>query len=113
MTVTNGSLKLKNGVSEFLVLKMLSGEEMYGYQLIDQIEVLSDGKLTYTEGSLYPLLNRLNREGYISKHRRSVNNRRRCYYDLREKGKQRLAKLEDAWDALVDGMESIVMDCER
>ena len=57
--------QLKKGVLEMLVLKLLENEEKYGYQLISQLKQKSGGMFTLKEGTLYPILYRLEDDGLV------------------------------------------------
>lgn len=84
----------RRGVMGIVLLGLLNREDMYGYQMVQEIERLSGGKLSTQEGSLYPVLYRLEEEGCISNHRVQVGKRMsRVYYHLEPKGRQRLQEL--------------------
>ena len=84
----------RRGVMSLVILGLLKREDMYGYQLVQETARLSEGKLTTQEGSLYPVLYRLEEEGCISNHRVQVGKRMsRVYYHLEPKGRQRLQEL--------------------
>ena len=84
----------RRGVMGLVLLGLLNREDMYGYQMVQEIERLSGGKLTTQEGSLYPVLYRLEEEGCITFHKVQVGKRMsRVYYHLEPKGQQRLQEL--------------------
>ena len=84
----------RRGVMSLVILGLLKREDMYGYQLVQETARLSEGKLTTQEGSLYPVLYRLQEEGLISDKRVQVGKRMtRIYYHLEEAGAQRLDEL--------------------
>ena len=84
----------RRGVMSLVILGLLKREDMYGYQLVQETARLSEGKLTTQEGSLYPVLYRLQEEGLISDKRVQVGKRMtRIYYHLEEAGVQRLEEL--------------------
>ena len=56
---------MKKGVLEILVLKFLSQEEKYGYQLISELKERSGGMFSLKEGTLYPILYRLEEDGLV------------------------------------------------
>lgn len=70
-----------------LVLAILRNGENYGYQIIQSVRRISGGRLEWSEPMLYPLLQRMEKEGLIrSKWRITGNKRLRKYYRLTEKG---------------------------
>ena len=56
----------RRGVAPLVILALLRQEDMYGYQLVQEMERQSGGRVTTQEGSLYPVLYRLQEAGYIS-----------------------------------------------
>ena len=58
--------QMKKGALDMLVLKLLQHEEKYGYQLISELRDRSNGALALKEGTLYPILYRLEDDGFIS-----------------------------------------------
>jgi PadR family transcriptional regulator, regulatory protein PadR len=87
-----------------LVLAILEGGESYGYAIIGRVRELSDGRVRWTDGMLYPVLHRLEAQGAITaRWRTAENGRRRKYYALSAPGRRALAEHKRQWD-LVNGM---------
>ena len=81
-----------------LILSILAGGEIYGYQIIQNVIQISGGTLEWSEGMLYPVLHRLEKENFIqSQWKISRNARRRKYYRLTESGKKELEKEKEQW----------------
>lgn len=81
-----------------LILTILDRGEMYGYQIIHNVIQLSGGALEWSEGMLYPVLHRMEKENFIrSQWKISTNGRRRKYYRLTELGKKELEKERNHW----------------
>jgi len=81
-----------------LVLAILSEGESYGYALIKRVEKLSGGVLQWTDGMLYPVLHRLERNGLVeASWGKSQAGRRRKYYHLTDKGAEELADQQRQW----------------
>jgi len=81
-----------------LILTILARGEMYGYQIIHNVIQLSGGTLEWSEGMLYPVLHRMEKENFIQSHWKiSTNGRRRKYYRLTELGKKELEKERNQW----------------
>ena len=82
------SKELLKGTLKPIILKLLSDtERMYGYEIVQAVKQLSDGKIMIKEGSLYPLLHSLNKEGTLEVEPVMIGKRVRKYYRLSQKGK--------------------------
>ena len=81
-----------------IILAILANGEIYGYQIILSVIEISGGTLEWSEGMLYPVLHRLEKENFIqSQWKMSKNGRRRKYYRLTESGKKELDKERKQW----------------
>lgn len=81
-----------------IVLSVLSQGESYGYAIIQQVKALSGGSLEYTDGMLYPVLHRLEREGLIqSRWGKSATGRKRKYYRITRDGGKALQSERAQW----------------
>lgn len=81
-----------------MILSILLKGENYGYQIIQKVKDVSGGKLEWSDGMLYPVLHRLEKDGYIrSQWRISDGGRLRKYYKLTEKGRKELEKERKQW----------------
>lgn len=81
-----------------IVLSILADRENYGYQIIQKIQDLSDGKIRWTTGTLYPALHALENDGLLSSSWKSVENAPdRKYYRLTEKGRKALEAEKRQW----------------
>ncbi len=92
--------QLKKGVLEIVVLKIISEEDVYGYDLIKKMESESDGYYSIKEGSLYPILYRLEDKKYIQSYSKAFDGERRVprkYYKITDDGKLALEELTDEW----------------
>ena len=82
-----------------IVLAILKQGNSYGYLIIKKIKELSGGKLEYSDGMLYPVLHRLEKEGLIqSKWTMDGGTRPRKYYEITAVGKQELVAEKAQWD---------------
>ena len=92
---------LLQGTLDMLVLKALQLEPMHGWGITERIEQWSKDSLQINQGSLYPALHRLTRQGYItSSWRVTENNRRARYYALTTAGRRALSTEQETWDRL-------------
>ncbi len=94
-----------------IVLAILRQGNSYGYLIIKKIKELSGGKLEYSDGMLYPVLHRLEKEGLIvSKWTMDGGTRPRKYYEITSAGKQELVAEKAQWKqvtSVLDGLWNI------
>lgn len=107
----------KQGHLELLVLLMLQGSDMHGYDIVTQIDKRSGGILFVREGSIYPLLYRLSDSGYISSYQITVptkngRERSRVMYHIENAGRERLKELRQEFDEAQRGLANILSYCE-
>ncbi len=93
-----------NGVPELLVLRLLSKQEMYGYQIVEAIRSQTAGVFSFGEGCIYPYLHYLEAEMQVSSRRREVDGRNRNYYKLTHRGQKRLQALAAEWNRVTTGV---------
>jgi transcriptional regulator len=92
---------LIQGTLDMLVLKALQLEPMHGWGITERIEQWSENVLQMNQGSLYPALYRLERQGLIrSEWRTTANKRKARYYALTEAGRERFAEELSHWKRL-------------
>lgn len=105
--------QMKKGVLEMLVLKQLEKEEKYGYQLISQLKDKSGGMFSLKEGTLYPILYRLEDDGMVVSRWSQPKGKEvsRKYYVITEEGKTGLHELAALWKSF-SGQVSKVMEEE-
>lgn len=85
---------LKKATIELMLLKLLDEGEMYGYQLAQELKKRSSGEFILMEGSMYPILYRLEESGFISSEKRLAGKRMtRVYYNLTPEGKKHYEEL--------------------
>jgi len=81
-----------------LILSILSEGESYGYAIIQRVRELSEEQMEWTDGMLYPVLHRLEREGLIkSEWKQADTGRERKYYQLNQKGRRALDEEKIRW----------------
>ncbi len=99
----------QRGVMSLVILALLKREDMYGYQLVQETETASRGRLTTQVGSLYPVLHKLMEQGLISSRKEQTGKRMvRIYYHLEPAGVQRLEQLTQAYMAVTEGVFQIL-----
>jgi PadR family transcriptional regulator PadR len=97
-----------NGVPELVILQILDGEPMYGYELVQRIRLNSGEQLCFGEGCVYPTLHRLESEGYLTSKRQNVGGRNRVVYRLTRQGKARLVDVAAEWKRVVAAVGGIL-----
>ena len=97
-----------NGVPELLVLRLLSDQEMYGYEIVEQIKTKTGETLSFGEGCIYPYLHYLEAQKQVSSQRREVDGRSRNYYKLTPRGRKRLEELTTEWKRVTSGVSTLM-----
>lgn len=100
---------VKRGSVELLLLTLLQDEDMYGYQLSQELEKRSGGRYSLQESSMYPILYRMMDKGLISDKQILVGKRRtRVYYHLEDKGREYLCQIRAEYLSLCKGILQIL-----
>ena len=96
------SKELLKGTLSAIILNLLSeNEKMYGYQMFQQVKELSDGKILLKDGSLYPALQKMTKNGLLSYKEEYIGKRVRKYYFLTPKGElEKVRSLDELKDFL-------------
>ena len=90
-TLTSGSTKL-------LLMKLLEQQDMYGYQMIEELRRRSDHTFDLKSGTLYPLLHSLEQAGWVTaREEPTASGRTRRYYHLTGSDREQLARKEAEW----------------
>ena len=99
--MTEERLDLPQGTLDLLILRTLALEPMHGWAITERLQQISDDALQIPQGSLYPGLHRLERQGWIkARWAVSENNRRAKFYELTRTGKRQLESETVAWRKL-------------
>jgi PadR family transcriptional regulator len=100
--------ELKKGSAELLILSLVEDQPRHGYDIGNLIEQRSKGALKFNVASLYPLLYRLERRGWIQgRWVEKAGQRRRRYYRLTAEGKKVLAAQRNSWREFVEAINRI------
>ncbi|MFD2114289.1 PadR family transcriptional regulator [Paenibacillus yanchengensis] len=103
------SKSLLTGSTTMLILKLLEMKDMYGYQMIEELEKRSDQTFSLKAGTLYPLLHGLEQQEMIEAYEESADSGRvRKYYTLTKKGKGLLAEKKDEWKAYTAAVNRVL-----
>jgi PadR family transcriptional regulator PadR len=106
--------ELKRGSLELIVLHLLDPAEAYGYEIVTKLTTQTNGALGVTDGTLYPVLYRLERGGFVAVRwetpERGVP---RKYYKLTSEGREELARLKHEWNAFAGAMAKLLANEEE
>jgi PadR family transcriptional regulator PadR len=102
-------LDLPQGTLDLLMLKALHAGPLHGWAIAERLHQVSKATLQVPQGSLYPALHRLERQGWIeAEWGASDNNRRAKYYRLTRAGRRRLADETASWDRLARAVRLVL-----
>ena len=97
------------GGTAMLVLALLRGGEMYGYQIIEELERRSEQVFRLKEGTLYPLLHGLEKEGFVkARDAAAPNGRQRRYYRITRAGLRSLEEREREWRTYAGAVHAVL-----
>ena len=99
------------GSSTMLILSLLEGGDMYGYQMIEERSRRSNDAFQMKEGTLYPILHALEKEKCLSSYQQEApTGRQRKYYRITRKGKKLLDEKREEWAAFRQGVDQVLSD---
>jgi PadR family transcriptional regulator, regulatory protein PadR len=100
--------EMKKGSAELLILSLIEARPRHGYEISKLIEARSDGALKFNVASLYPLLYRLEKRGWIKgRWVEKPGERRRRFYRLTTEGKKVLAAQLNTWQEFVEAINRV------
>ncbi|MCI9124740.1 MAG: PadR family transcriptional regulator [Eubacterium sp.] len=104
--------QMKKGVFDMLVLKLLEKQQKYGYQLISELKEKSGELFLLKEGTLYPILYRLEDDGLVQSNWSSPQGKQmaRKYYQITDKGKETFHEIAELWIGISHGVQQIMED---
>ena len=89
---------------EFLILAIIDREDSYGYEISQTIKLAANIK----ESTLYPILKKLEKAGYMSTYSQEYQGRKRKYYSITQEGKEQLQFLNEEWLTYKETLDGIV-----
>ena len=105
--VTKWQSQVKKGTLAFILLNVLKGNEFYGYELMEEVKKYTT--IEIAEGTLYPLMNRLKKEGLVtSKWVEQGSGIPRKYYQLTQTGIETLGAMIAYWESLEKSIKRII-----
>ena len=92
-----------------MVLKVISEKDMYGYQMITELSRRSQNVFSMKEGTLYPVLHGLEKQGYVEAYQQeSDSGRMRKYYRITRSGQGCLAEEKQSWEAYEGAVNAVL-----
>jgi len=99
------NIQFKKGILELLVLSLLLEKDRYGYELVNEISK----NISISEGTIYPLLRRLNSDGYFETYlKESSEGPPRKYYKITDSGLEAHKQLSEEWEKFLVGVSKIL-----
>ncbi|MFQ9488498.1 MAG: PadR family transcriptional regulator [Streptococcus sp.] len=89
---------------EFLILAIIDREDSYGYEISQTIKLAANIK----ESTLYPILKKLEKAGYMTTYSQEYQGRKRKYYSITQEGKEQLQFLNEEWLTYKETLDGIV-----
>jgi PadR family transcriptional regulator PadR len=105
MREDNVKIQMRKGILDYCILAILASGDSYAPAIIAE---LKRAEMIVVEGTLYPILTRMNNAGYLTyRWEESPQGPPRKYYTLTAEGKEYLRSLDEAWDKLVEQINAI------
>jgi PadR family transcriptional regulator PadR len=102
----NWTTQLRKGLLELCILNVVGGQRVYGYDIVKRLRGID--ALVMREGTVYPILSRLKRDGLVKTSlEESPEGPARKYYKLTKRGEQLLAEMNAYWDVLTKGIDTL------
>ena len=103
--------ELLKGSTTVLILSILNRKDMYGYEMIKEIDLLSKGIFSFKEGTLYPILHNLENASYIESYwDDSSSGRKRKYYKITNNGKNLLLEKKSEWKLFSETVNNVLWE---
>ncbi len=102
----NWSTQLRKGMLELCILNAIKGTSLYGYDIVRKLRNIEG--LVISEGTIYPILSRLKREGFVQTTiKESTEGPPRKYYELTDKGENILSQMNGYWQDIKTGTDAL------
>ena len=89
---------------EFLILSVVNREDSYGYEISQTVKLAASIK----ESTLYPILRKLEQNGFLTTYNQEFQGRNRKYYSITDAGRKQLVYLEEEWNTYKDTIDGII-----
>ncbi len=100
---------LLGGSTVLMLLSLLSEGDRYGYDIIRELAARSENVFQMREGSLYPVLHRMEAQGWVKAHEKEAENgKKRRYYRITSSGKKQLTAEWQQWEEFTSSVEKVI-----
>lgn len=100
---------LLGGSTVMLILSLLDESDKYGYEIIKELEVRSDHTFEFKEGTLYPVLHKLENNGYLKSYlSKGDAGKERRYYQITKSGRKQFADEKDKWEIFTRSVNKVI-----
>lgn len=100
--------ELLRGSTNLLVLSILENDDMYGYQMIKKLKMKSENVFEFQEGTLYPILHKLEADGAILSYWDESTSKKRKYYSITENGRKQLKEKKQEWELFSTKVNQVI-----
>ena len=102
----NWATQLRKGMLEFCILRAIRGASLYGYDIVRMLRDIEG--LVISEGTIYPILSRLKKEGFVKTTiKESSEGPPRKYYEMTDKGEKMLGEMDNYWQTIKKGCDTL------
>ena len=99
---------LISGNTSMLLLRLLEEKDMYGYEMIEELEGRSNHVFSLKAGTLYPLLHSLEEKNYLRSYENEVNGKVRKYYSITKDGRKYLKNRKQEWQEYTSAVANVL-----
>ena len=91
-----------------IILSILQNSDNYGYEIVQEIKSITEGRTPWKEASIYPVLRKLENQGMIKSYwRKTPDERHRRYYAIEEAGKEELKNMLEQWKSAYEMIKKL------
>ncbi|CAM3586953.1 PadR family transcriptional regulator [Erysipelothrix urinaevulpis] len=92
-----------------MILSLINEQDRYGYEIVQELEKRSNNIFEMKEGTLYPILHRLEKKGYLKSYTKTMENgRKRKYYQITKDGAKQLQVDKETWTEFSESVKMVV-----
>ena len=97
-----------SGITDMLILYFLKQKDCYGYEIIKELKERSENVFQFKEGTLYPVLHKMESDGYVRSYSHEAENgRTRTYYTITRRGEEQLSSEREKWMEYCRGVAKV------
>lgn len=100
---------LIGGSTQLLLLTLLNEKDCYGYEIIRELNTRSENVFQFKEGTLYPVLHKMEADGFLESYKETAENgKKRTYYKITVKGQKQLTAEAEKWEEFSTGVNKVI-----